>query len=135
MIASGLITPTLKFVVGRSRPNADHGPHHFQPFSSSASFPSGHATQAFAVASVVATGYDEVPWVAPIAYTGAGLVGFARIRGNNHFLSDVIAGAVIGTGVGYTIVHANRGRQHPQALTIAPLVCDAGQGVSIEWRF
>lgn len=135
VIASGLITPTLKFVVGRSRPNKEQGSRHLRPFSSGASFPSGHATQAFAVASVIATVYDESPWVTPLALTGAGLVGFARIRGNNHWLSDVIAGGVIGSGVGYTVVHANRGRRVGMQLAIAPLLSSDGQGVSVTWDF
>jgi hypothetical protein len=61
LVASGIITPTLQWAVGRSRPNANQGTHHFTPFSNSdASFPSGEATQAFAVASVIAAHYDSL---------------------------------------------------------------------------
>ena len=63
LIASGIITPVLKKVVGRARPSESGGdPTQFDPFSNNASFPSGHTTQAFVVASVIASHYDR-PWV------------------------------------------------------------------------
>ena len=63
LIASGLITPSIKLLVGRSRPRANEGIANFKPFSDpNASFPSGHTTEAFALASVIANHYDE-RWV------------------------------------------------------------------------
>jgi hypothetical protein len=54
LVASGIITPALKYAIGRSRPRAGLGEYHFTPFSNNnASFPSGETTQAFAVASPV----------------------------------------------------------------------------------
>ena len=44
LVASGIITPTLKLAVGRYRPNEDKGDLDFHPFSGNASFPSGEAT-------------------------------------------------------------------------------------------
>lgn len=60
VVASGIVTPALKVAVGRSRPNAGQGPNDLHPFSGGASFPSGHTTQAFAVASVIATDRKSV---------------------------------------------------------------------------
>ena len=80
----------------------------FHPFSGSDnSFPSGHATQAFAVASVISAHSDQV-WVSVTAYTIAGLVGFSRIYHNAHWTSDVTAGALIGTFVGRGVVALNK---------------------------
>ncbi len=108
LLASGIITPTLKFVIGRERPNASVSSTTFHPFSGSDnSFPSGHATQAFAVASVISASSDQA-WVSIAAYTVAGLVGFARIYHNAHWTSDVTAGAIIGTVVGRGVVTLNR---------------------------
>jgi membrane-associated phospholipid phosphatase len=135
VITSGIITPAIKFVAGRSRPDAEQGTHHFRPFSDSASFPSGHATQAFAVASVVAAVYDDHPWVAPVAFAGAGLVGFARINDNQHFLSDVLVGGLIGTLVGYEVVHLDRTRAQARAMTITPVIDASEQGILITWYF
>lgn len=108
ILASGIITPTLKFVIGRERPNASVSSTSFHPFSGSDnSFPSGHATQAFAVASVISAHSDQV-WVSVAAYSVAGLVGFARIYHNAHWTSDVTAGALIGTFVGRGVVALNK---------------------------
>ena len=107
ILASGIITPTLKFVIGRERPDESASTTSFHPFSGSDNaFPSGHATQAFAVASVISAHSDQV-WVSVTAYTLAGLVGFARIYHNAHWTSDVTAGAAIGTFVGRGIVALN----------------------------
>lgn len=107
IVASGLVTPALKYVTGRSRPNQNAGLHNFRPFSGSMSFPSGHTTQAFTVASVIAAHYDN-PLIQYSAYGVAGLVGVARTYHDAHFASDVLAGALIGTLIGQSIVASNR---------------------------
>src|SRR5262249_55011416 len=96
ILASGIITPTLKFVIGRDRPSESTSSTVFHPFQGSDNaFPSGHATQAFAVASVISAHSDQV-WVSVTAYTIAGLGGFSRIYHNAHWTSDVTAGALVG---------------------------------------
>src|ERR1017187_438490 len=45
IIASGIITNSLKIVVGRERPSTTTATFRFKPFSGNYSFPSGHATQ------------------------------------------------------------------------------------------
>ncbi|HEY1433862.1 MAG TPA: phosphatase PAP2 family protein [Thermoanaerobaculia bacterium] len=133
-LASGIITPTLKFVIGRDRPSESVSSTDFHPFSGSDnSFPSGHATQAFAVASVISAHSDQV-WVSVTAYTIAGLVGFARIYHNAHWTSDVTAGALIGTFVGRGVVALNnRLRAGPGKVRIAfaPLVTDRARGIGV----
>jgi membrane-associated phospholipid phosphatase len=114
IISGGVITPLLKHLVGRTRPRAaiqdsDSG----SLFTGGQSFPSGHATQAFTVASVYAESYPDHPWVAVVGYTGATAVAVSRIFENAHYLSDVVAGAVIGTFVGVTTVRLNEARRHP----------------------
>src|SRR5206468_489847 len=106
LIAGGIITPALKLAAGRVRPRDTDKTFEFKPFSGSSSFPSGHSTEAFAVASVIATHYDA-PWVQVVSYGSAALVGFARVHHQAHFLSDVTAGAIIGTVTGRTVVHRN----------------------------
>lgn len=134
VIASLVITPLLKFTFGRSRPNKDTGGvDDFTPFSGAASFPSGHTTQAFAIASVLASNYREAWWVGGTSYAVAGLVGFARINDNKHYLSDVVAGAMIGTAVGWEVASLNRLRR--QGVEIHPLASPDVAGVSVTWRF
>lgn len=107
LIASGIVTPAIKLVAGRSRPRANAGVYNFKPFSdANSSFPSGHTTEAFALASVIADHYDET-WVTCTSYSIAGLVGLARTYHDAHFASDVLAGAMIGTWVGKSVVAHN----------------------------
>lgn len=107
LIASGIITPAIKLMAGRGRPRTNEDAYHFKPFSDvNASFPSGHTTEAFALASVIADHYDDAR-VAYTAYSVAGLVGFARTYHHAHFASDVLAGAMIGTWVGKSVVAHN----------------------------
>ncbi len=111
LVASGIIAPSLKYMVGRARPSADRGTQYFTPFSASnASFPSGETTQAFAVASVIAAHYDSL-WVKTSSYGIASLVGMARMYEDAHWTSDALAGALIGTAVGTAIVHYNEKRR------------------------
>ena len=60
------------------------------------SFPSGHAIGAFAIATVVAERYHERRWVPWVAYKLAGAVGFSRVTLQEHFPSDIFAGAFLG---------------------------------------
>ncbi len=138
ILASGIITPTLKFVVGRERPNESLSSTSFHPFSGSDnSFPSGHATQAFAVASVISAHSDQV-WVSVTAYTIAGLVGFSRIYHNAHWTSDVTAGALIGTFVGRGVVALNnrlRSGDGRVRVAFAPFITDRVRGASLLVEF
>lgn len=105
---AGLITNIIKPIAGRERPYQSDGEtvfhglnQHFQ------SFPSGHATSAFAVASVVALRSDG--WIIPsLAYAAAFTVAMDRINDRAHFASDVFTGAAIGWTTGRFIVHRHR---------------------------
>jgi hypothetical protein len=107
IIASGIITTTGKVIAGRARPRADLGHTYFSPFGSDHSFPSGHTTHAFAIASVIANHYDET-WVSYASYTVASLVGVARSYHGGHYTSDILMGAMIGTLVGKNVVSYNK---------------------------
>ena len=107
IIAGGIITPAIKIVAGRSRPSENTGVADFRPFSGGSSFPSGHATRAFALAAVISERYDET-WVTWPSYTLASLAGVARSYHDLHFASDVLAGAIIGTWVGKSVASHNK---------------------------
>lgn len=123
-ILSGLLTNVVfKSAFGRERPYQSSGATVFKPFSSNASFPSGHATEAFTVASVIAMRSDG--WVVPtVSYTVASLVAVSRVYQQAHFPSDVLAGAVFGTAVGRFVVgrHQPARPAGPEAeFTVVPL--------------
>jgi hypothetical protein len=109
LLAAGIVTPLLKFAIGRARPNRNEGSHSFRPFNKKYdSFPSGHATNAFAFATAVAGHYDG--WVVPtIVYTIATGVAVSRVNDHVHFPSDVLAGALIGRGVAKGILARHTG--------------------------
>lgn len=134
IIASGLVSTTIKLTVGRSRPRDNVGVAHLQPFSDpNASFPSGHTTEAFALAAVISNHYDE-PWVGYTSFSVAGLVGIARTYHDAHFASDVLLGAVIGTLVGKSVVAHNQALRS-EKLTLLPVVTPDLIGVRIVGRF
>ena len=126
LVASKLITPAIKSAVGRTRPNATDETF---AFDGGSSFPSGHSTQAFAVASVIAAHYDQ-RWVDVTAYGLASAVSYARIYHDAHFLSDTVAGAVIGTAVGRFIVRTNN--EQRARWTVVP-VGRAGAVVAVRF--
>ena len=130
-IASGIIDNALKYVVGRGRPTDNQGAYNFQPFSGRDSFASGHATEAFALASVISEHYNT-PWVQFTSYGLASMVGYARLNNNRHWPSDVLAGAVIGTFVGKTVVHFN---QNHRKVSLQPIVGPDihGAQISVSW--
>jgi membrane-associated phospholipid phosphatase len=111
------ITTGLKHLIGRSRPFGNQGAFHFDPLKSpppiySLSFPSGHATTAFALSSVVAEQYRS--WlVRMISYSFALVVSSARVNNNAHFLSDVFWGGIIGISVGRCLVKFHKNERTP----------------------
>ncbi|MBK5260672.1 MAG: phosphatase PAP2 family protein [Thermoanaerobaculia bacterium] len=129
LIASKLITPALKEIVGRTRPNATDETF---AFDGGTSFPSGHATQAFAVASVIAAHYDQ-RWVDIAAYGLAGAVACSRVYHDAHFLSDTVAGAVIGTAVGRLIVRTNNDAR--ARFNLVPVSDGKRRGVVVSAQF
>jgi hypothetical protein len=123
-LLSHLLTKwVLKRAFGRERPFESDGETRFHFGSSHDSFPSGHATEAFSVASVIAM--RSKGWVLPTAaYAAATLVAFDRVNDRVHFASDVVAGAVLGTAVGRFIVarHRRAQEQKPAAdLNVVPI--------------
>ncbi len=106
------ITKGIKHLVGRTRPFGNKGTFHFDPLkfppsSSSLSFPSGHATTAFALTSVIAQQYQNIPLTIGL-YGCAAVVALGRVNNNAHFLSDVFWGGVIGFSVGRSLVKFNK---------------------------
>ncbi len=136
LIASGIVTTAVKYGVGRYRPSATEATWSAKLFSGNISFPSGHATQAFALAAVISGHYHQT-WVRVSSFFIAGCVGLARIHLNQHYASDVLFGAIIGTAVGGTVVTLNeKRRQAPPApegprVTVMPLLLEKGGGLQV----
>ena len=88
MVTNGLITIGMKRTFGRERPNG----------SCCESFPSGHTSHSFTMASIANELYGKN--IGFVTYGLATLVAVSRMNDNKHYLSDVIFGAALGTVVG-----------------------------------
>ncbi|GAC1470051.1 MAG: phosphatase PAP2 family protein [Desulfuromonadaceae bacterium] len=134
---SGAFTWTVKMAAQRARPETGepsttwNGP---RLKAADTSFPSGHTTAAFSIASVLAEEYGNNPFVPPIAYGLATLTAFARIYDNKHWASDAFFGAAIGYFVGKTVVRYHTALSDTP-LKILPTVSQQGFGMMAEYRF
>ncbi|WP_306600539.1 phosphatase PAP2 family protein [Geothrix sp. 21YS21S-2] len=136
VLAQVAILP-LKVGLGRTRPAEEKGTHDFHPLSHQNAFPSGHATQAFAMASVLSMRSAE-PWVGWCAYGVAGLVGASRLGTRDHFASDVVAGALVGTVMGRAVVRVNQGirsRAGRAEFNVTPAFSPGFKGLTLTARF
>jgi membrane-associated phospholipid phosphatase len=95
IVTAAVVTDVLKMAVGRKRPSSTDDAYDFAPFSGNESWPSGHTTVAFAMATSVGDEIGSLP-VSIALYTAAGLTGWSRINDNRHWFSDVLAGALVG---------------------------------------
>lgn len=159
MLLSEAATTMLKVGVGRARPRDDiNSPFNFglgkraskQQFRS---FPSSHAGDAFAFAAVateeVARGYPHARWcvhgdlcippawiVGAVAYSGAATIGLTRMYNNEHWGSDVLMGAAIGTFSGLKVVQYNHLHRNTRldrwllSTTVSPTISG---GMAVSW--
>jgi undecaprenyl-diphosphatase len=114
MLGLAGVVLAIKFIVRRERPQGEWGniyrntdPH---------SFPSGHAARAFLIA-VVAAALAPL-WLIILLWIWAPLVSLARVAMGVHYLSDVIAGAVLGVIVGLIGLQI----YHPMAAWLTALI-------------
>ncbi|MDP2876223.1 MAG: phosphatase PAP2 family protein [Holophaga sp.] len=139
LIAQLVVTIPVKYLAGRSRPIDDQGPYHFKPLRGGFSFPSGHASRAFALATVLSE-YADNPWISGLAYGGAALVGVSRLEQREHFVSDVVAGALIGTLSAKAVMlrHSSlrgHGAKSRLTLTVAPSWINDSAGLMVCVKF
>lgn len=102
---AGLVSNITKHLVGRARPKLMHaGNLELSPMTGNGwdSFPSGHATASFAVATVLAVRFPRWRWVF-IAMACA--IAASRILRGSHFITDVVAGTVIGVLAGTVVAN------------------------------
>ena len=132
---SGLAALALKEVAGRERPaEAPGDPDLFKPFSGHASFPSGHTTVAFAIATALSreTGARWAPW---LAYPLAAAVGWSRVHDREHWTSDVVAGAALGTWAADRAERVLRQRDAARRVSLEITPERTGMAAAIGLRF
>jgi membrane-associated phospholipid phosphatase len=127
VVVNGIYTAGFKNAVKRERPDG----------SDRLSFPSGHTSSMFSLASVANAHYG--PRVGVPAFALAAAVGLSRVERGKHNVSDVLAGATLGFVVGRSVAHDNgvapRGRSTRFALTPSTDARGAGMGAgfSLSW--
>ena len=89
------VTQVLKRSINKQRPNG--GDY---------SFPSGHTSAAFQGAAFIHARYGTT-YAIP-AYIAASFVGYSRVESKNHWTSDVLAGAALGTACSFYFTTPNR---------------------------
>jgi membrane-associated phospholipid phosphatase len=107
VIISSAITGLLKYTIQRDRPFVTYPDiNHITP-EDSYSFPSGHTSTAFALATSVTIAYPKW-YVATPAYLWASSAAYSRMHFGVHYPSDVIAGALIGSGSAWLCYQLNK---------------------------
>jgi membrane-associated phospholipid phosphatase len=94
LVATGLAVLSLKWLAGRGPDGVFHG---FGAGDGRIMFPSGHTAMAFAACEVIGLIWPKARW--PVFAVAAG-VAVSRATLIHHFMSDVVAGALIGVLVG-----------------------------------
>lgn len=138
LLYAGTINVLLKVILSRSRPynnqgNSDFGNYNFN--NDNYSMPSGHTTVAFTVSTVLSERIDNI--YATIGLYGlACLTAYQRIYSDNHWFSDTVLGAAIGTVIGRAVVKLNESDPYEyDEPNILLLPIRNGLSLSINFRF
>lgn len=126
--AAFLAGTALKYAIGRARPDTGLGPGSFQALTTDRghnAFPSRHAAVAWAVATPFALEYGA-DWL----YGIAALTNVARVGSRQHWLSDTVAGSLLGYAAGRIFWESSRAQQRA-----APAVLLDRRGVKLAWEW
>lgn len=105
-VTSALVNVGVKPLVRRERPSTLKTVRtHVVRMPTSASYPSGHTASAFAFSTAVGGGMPELDTALRLAAT---TVAYSRVHTGVHYPGDVVAGAVIGAGIGSLAHHLAR---------------------------
>lgn len=121
-VITGLFTQILKHTIRRQR-----------PYESNDSFPSGHSSSVFSIASVVASVYKDTKWVPPVVYSLASLTAISRLHNQAHWASDIFFGSAMGFFVGKSLVRFHQDK--PSNLTFIPVVSSEASSIALLYQF
>ena len=100
VFSSAIISNILKYSINKPRPFLTYSFIDKVTSGTSPSFPSGHTSDAFALATAISLAYPKWYVIIP-SYAWAGAVGYSRMDLGVHYPSEVLAGAIIGAGSAY----------------------------------
>lgn len=119
---STVTTYALKYVIAREGPDQSSSPNQWFK-GGGKSFPSEHASAAFAVGTVLAeSGNDEYRWLRRALGYGLGVVtSYERLKHNAHWLSDTVAGAALGAATGNFAMKRNYRSFEETSWSVTPV--------------
>jgi len=97
LLLAGIVTNGIKYVVNRERPFDSYPFIQKLTTGSGPSFPSGHTSSAFAIATSLSMAYPKW-YVISGSFAWATAVGYSRMDLGVHYPSDVLVGAIVGSG-------------------------------------
>ena len=106
-LVNAFITTALKHTIKRDRPFKSYPDIDQAASTVGYSFPSGHTSSAFATATSLSLAYHKWYVIAP-SFVWASAVGYSRMHLGVHYPSDVVAGAIIGSGSAYLSYKMNK---------------------------
>lgn len=106
-LVNAFITTALKHTIKRDRPFKTYPDIDQAASTVGYSFPSGHTSSAFATATSLSLAYHKWYVIAP-SFVWASAVGYSRMHLGVHYPSDVVAGAIIGSGSAYLSYKMNK---------------------------
>jgi membrane-associated phospholipid phosphatase len=137
-----LVTDIVQGLTGRQCPKWDDGADHWAGPAAFfdrhkngqgrhfGAFPSGHTAAAFSLATIIDMQYGKSVWVPILAYTVAAGVGVSMAARGEHWVSDVVVGAVVGSLISRTVVNNHRRSRGPR-----PSVGLGPHGVAVALAF
>ena len=130
ILIAGATTRSLQLLTQRQRPFKEQGSELWNGSGikwGRDSFPSGHSTVAWTLASVLSYQYSDQSWLPPVVYSLAALTSLSRVYEDKHWSSDVFAGAVVGMlAARLTLVSTPR-------LSVVP--CMVQPGITMTFTF
>ncbi len=110
-LVTTLVATGLKHAVNRTRPYETYPDIQKLSAGGNSSFPSGHTSDAFSMATSLSLEFPHWYVIAP-SYTYAALVGYSRMHLGVHYPSDVLAGAVVGAGSAFLCYKVQKWLNH-----------------------
>jgi len=136
VVVSEVLIGVLKGIYDRARPPGS------LVATTGASFPSGHAAQAFAAAEFMRMEYKDVsPWYGVAGYAAAVATGMLRVYNDKHWMSDVVAGAGVGiasTRLAYWLypkIKHYLWKDKPNGAVLMPSYSNGSFGMNFAYQF
>ncbi|MFQ3676010.1 MAG: phosphatase PAP2 family protein [Endomicrobiia bacterium] len=106
ILISNILSTSMKYLINRERPFIKYPELQNITRVSSPSFPSGHTSTAFALATSLSLAFPKWYVIVP-SFLWAGLVAYSRLHLGVHYPSDIIAGIIVGCGSAFLSIKIN----------------------------